>query len=228
MSATYRQDSRMTTELVEKDQANRWLGRGPRTRLSSEQVRDQALSVSGLLSNKVYGRSVMPFQPDGVWQTVYSGEAWKTSEDEDQHRRGVYTFMKRTSPYPTMITFDGSSREVCTVRRIRTNTPLQALVTLNDPVYVEASRSFAKRMMKAGTSPELQIKAGYRLALLRDISDEKLTILNGLYTEALKEYQPNKEAAKKLTGDANATPQLAAITIVASAMLNLDEFITKE
>ncbi|MFM9074286.1 MAG: DUF1549 domain-containing protein, partial [Bacteroidota bacterium] len=135
MSGTYRQDSRITGD---QDPSNRWLSRGPRIRLNAEQVRDQALSVSGLLSDKMYGQGVMPYQPDRVWQSVYSGETWEKSQGEDQYRRAVYTFQKRTSPYPSMMMFDGSSREVCVVQRVRTNTPLQALVTLNDPVFIEA------------------------------------------------------------------------------------------
>ncbi len=129
MSATYRQSSKVTPELKEKDLYNRLLARGPRVRLSAEQVRDQALTVSGLLSRKIGGPSVMPPQPEGVWQIVYSGRQWKTSEGEDAFRRGLYTFWRRSTPYPSMISFDSPVREICVSRRIRTNTPLQALVT---------------------------------------------------------------------------------------------------
>src|SRR5690606_28966627 len=113
-------------------------------RLNAEQIRDQALAVSGLLSDKMYGPGVKPHQPEGIWQTVYNGQSWKESEGEDAHRRGIYTFLKRTSPYPSFITFDAASREVCLSRRIVTNTPLQALVTLNDPVYLEAAYYLAE------------------------------------------------------------------------------------
>jgi hypothetical protein len=164
MSSTYRQASYVSDEVLATDQANQWFARGARVRLSAEQIRDQALAVSGLLSTKMYGKSVMPYQPAGIWNSVYSGEYWKKSEGEDQHRRSVYTFIKRTSPYPSMMMFDGSSREVCISRRIRTNTPLQALVTLNDSVFVEASRHLAKRMMAAeNSSPGSSIERGYRL-----------------------------------------------------------------
>jgi hypothetical protein len=131
MSSTYKQSSSLNQGDAEKDPANIFLARGPRFRLSAEQIRDQTLAVSGLLSSKMYGPSVMPYQPDGVWMTVYSGESWATSTGEDQFRRGLYTFLKRTSPYPSFISFDASSREVCLVDRIRTNTPLQALTTLS-------------------------------------------------------------------------------------------------
>lgn len=229
MSATYRQESRVTDEVLEKDQQNLWLARGARVRLSAEQIRDQALAVSGLLSDKMYGKSVMPYQPEGVWNSVYSGEYWKLSEGEDQYRRGVYTFIKRTSPYPSLMMFDGSSREVCLSRRIRTNTPLQALVTLNDPVFVEASRAFAKRMTPPdSTSFEKGIKTGYRLLMFKEIPDDKLTILVQLYQDALQIYHADTAAVKAMTKEKNGTQQLAAMTVVANALLNLDEVITKE
>lgn len=228
LSATYRQDSRITDAALEKDQRNEWLGRGARVRLSAEQIRDQALAVSGLLSPKMYGKSVMPYQPEGVWNSVYSGEKWVTSEGEDQYRRAVYTFIKRTSPYPSMIMFDGSSREVCTGRRVRTNTPLQALVTLNDPVFVEAARALAHRMSKAESSPERQIAHGYRLLTFREIPDGKLAILRGLHDDALVTYQADTAATHAITRERNSTHELAALTVVANALLNLDEVIMKE
>ena len=227
MSATYRQDSRISEELKQKDPGNRLMARGPRIRLSAEQVRDQALSVSGLLSKKMYGKSVMPYQPDGVWNSVYSGEYWKESEGEDRYRRSVYTYIKRTSLYPAMMMFDASTREVCVSRRIRTNTPLQALVTLNDSSFVVAARNFASRMMKAEKNPEQQIKAGYKILLVRALPEKKLEILHGLYQKALKDYREDSTATMKLTADEN-SPQLAAMTVVANALLNLDEVLTKE
>ncbi len=228
MSATYQQDSRITPALYEKDPANRLLARGPRVRLSFEQVRDQSLQVSGLLSKKMYGRSVMPYQPAGIWNSVYSSEAWRESDGDDKYRRSVYTYAKRTSPFPSMMMFDGSSREVCVSRRIRTNTPLQALVTLNDSSFVVASRNFAGRMMKKGATPEEQIRAGYKMVLIRDIPEPKLAVLKGLYNDALDIYTRDQSAAKKLTAMDKTSPGLAAMTVVANAMLNLDEVITKE
>jgi hypothetical protein len=228
MSATYRQDSHISNELQEKDPANLYLARGPRVRLTFEQVRDQALAVSGLLSKKMYGRSVMPYQPEGIWNSVYSDAYWKESEGDDRYRRSVYTYAKRTSPYPSMMMFDGSSREVCVSRRIRTNTPLQALVTLNDSSFVVASRSFAKQMMTKGKNSQEQIIAGYKMLLVRDMPEQKLVVLKRLYEDALQRYSSDKVASKKLTAAEGATPSLAAMTIVASALLNLDEVVTKE
>jgi hypothetical protein len=228
MSATYRQDSHVSEELLERDPTNKFLARGPRVRLTFEQVRDQALAVSGLLSDKMYGKSVMPYQPAGIWNSVYSSAYWKQSEGDDKYRRSLYTYAKRTSPYPSMMMFDGSSREVCVSRRIRTNTPLQALVTLNDSSFVVAARSMAKGMLNHKSPPKEQIRTGYKSILIRDISDQKLTVLEGLYEEALREYNGDKAAATKLAAEKNATPELAAMTIVANALLNLDEVITKE
>jgi len=227
-SATYRQDSRVTKEVTEKDPSNKWLSHGSRIRLSAEQVRDQALAVSGLLSKKMYGKPVMPFQPEGVWQVVYNDDRWETSTGEDQYRRAIYTFQKRTSPYPSMISFDGSSREVCTIRRIRTNTPLQALVTLNDPVFMDAARALASNMMKAGKTTEERISSGYQAALFHTISEQKLTAFTSLYSTALDEFKQNKKASLQISKQENSQPDLAAMTIVANAILNLDEFLTKE
>lgn len=229
LSATYRQRSHVDDVALEQDQRNDWLARGSRLRLSAEQMRDQALAVSGLLSKKMYGKSVMPHQPEGIWMSVYSGEKWTTSEGEDRYRRGVYTFIKRTSPYPSLITFDGSSREVCISRRIRTNTPLQALVTLNDPVFVEAAQALAKRMINSGkTSPENAIAAGYRMLTFKDIPEKKLTILDRLYDQAINTYKSDTAAVRAITKDKNATTELAAMTVVANALLNLDEVVMKE
>jgi hypothetical protein len=160
-SATYRQQSTVNDELLKKDPYNKFYARGPRVRLSAEQVRDQALCISGLISDKMYGPGVMPFQPEGIWNSPYSGEKWRQSKGEDQYRRGVYIYWKRTAAYPSMTTFDGTSREICTARRIRTNTPLQALVTLNDSAYIEMARNFAYRLQKeTGKNINDQIKRG--------------------------------------------------------------------
>jgi hypothetical protein len=228
MSATYRQDSRVTEESLEKDPSNRFFSRGPRIRLSAEQVRDQALAVSGLLSKKMFGKSVMPYQPEGIWNSVYNGERWNESAGEDRYRRSVYTYAKRTSPYPSLMMFDGSSREVCVSRRVRTNTPLQALVTLNDSSFVVAARHLAMNMMKKGNDPAEQIKAGYKCLLVREMPAGKVKIFTDLYQEAFKRYQNDNEASKLLTATEEGLPQLAAMTVVANSMLNLDEVIMKE
>jgi hypothetical protein len=228
LSATYRQDSRMTSAILEKDPGNRLLARGPRVRLSAEQIRDQALSVSGLLSEKMFGKSVMPYQPEGVWNSAWSGEYWTQSEGEDLYRRGVYTFLKRTSPYPSFMMFDASSREVCLSRRIQTNTPLQALVTMNDPTYVDASRSLAKQMISASDEPDEQIRAGYRRLLFRELSREKLNALLTFYQQALNKYRSDPDAAKDLVDEKDGSSEMAALTMTANVLLNLDEVITKE
>ena len=228
MSATYRQSSRVTDEHLMKDPANALLARAPRVRLSAEQVRDQVLAVSGLLSDKMFGESVMPYQPKGIWNSVYNGERWVPSKGEDRYRRAVYTYAKRTSPYPAFMMFDGSSREVCVSRRVRTNTPLQVLVTLNDSSFVVASRHFAANMLKGGKTPVEQIKAGYKTLLIRDMPEAKAQVFKGLYDEAYSRYHRDKDAAATLTAQPDASAKLAAMTVVANAMFNLDEVIMKE
>jgi len=222
LSEAYRRDSRVTND---RDPSNRWLSRGPRVRLTAEQLRDQALAASGLLSRKMYGKSVMPWQPDQVWQTVYSDERWQTSAGEDQHRRGVYTFMKRTSPYPSVMMFDGSSREVCLVQRVRTNTPLQALVTLNDPVFTEAALHLAET--SKGTVLD-RIRTMYKRVVFRDCPEEKLAVLGELYLQARERYSKDPESAARFINCKSSDPGEAALGVVALAVLNLDEVLTKE
>jgi hypothetical protein len=229
MSATYRQTSEVKPEHLEKDSRNRFLARAPRLRLSAEQIRDQALEVGGLLSPKMFGPSVMPHQPDNVWQTVYSSMQWKLSEGEDKHRRALYTYIRRTSPYPSMLTFDAPSREFCVIRRIRTNTPLQALVTLNDTVFVEASLGLARRMKdENGKNIEQNIKSGFKIALSRDPTSHELEQLRELYRKANDFYINNPAKAVYLTGEKESQHGLAALTVVANSIINLDEFLTKE
>jgi hypothetical protein len=233
MSQTYRQDSKLSPELIQKDLANRLLARGPRFRLTAEQVRDQALAVSGLLSTKLYGKSVMPQQPEGVWQVVYSGRKWETSPGEDAFRRALYTFWRRSSPYPSLLTFDAAGREVCVSRRIRTNTPLQALVTLNDTVYMLAAQGFARKMQLLSGNPGIQIASGYKSALFRQPAPDKLKALTKLYNQADTYYRQNPAQLNLFLGKEiltqNSNPrQLAALTLVANAILNLDEILMKE
>lgn len=229
MSATYRQDSRSDNTRKEKDPYNVWLSRGPRVRLSAEQVRDQALACSGLISHKMYGPSVMPPQPDKIWQSPYSGESWVVSQGEDKYRRGVYTYWKRTAPYPSMTTFDAPSREFCQSRRIITNTPLQALVTLNDPVYLEAAEKLASKMKTRGKTPEQQLKEGYRLLTFKPIEQKSLNVLMKVYQDALTEYrQKPSEVDSILVYGKEKSPELAALTVSANVLLNLDNVVTKE
>ena len=230
MSATYRQDSKATDEIVEKDQFDKFYERAPRVRLSAEQVRDQALAISGVLSEKMFGPSVYPYQPDGIWLSPYSGEYWETSVGENQYRRGVYTYWKRTAGYPAMITFDATSREVCTARRIRTNTPLQALVTLNDSAFLDLARHFAYRMQReAGGEVSQQISKGYEIALHKPITQAKLNALKKLYDEAYSKMKIDKDKTCEIIGEQNEhnNAETAALVVVANAMLNLDELITK-
>ncbi len=227
MSATYQQSSIGSRELFEKDPANHFLARGPRVRLSAEQVRDQTLAISGLLSKKMYGKPVMPYQPDGVWAAVNSNLNYKQSEGEDQYRRAIYTFVRRTGPYPSMFNFDSPSREICVGRRIRTNTPLQSLVLLNDPVFVEASNNLAQKVFTKTQDSENQINACYKSALQHEPNRKDLKALTNLYEVSLENFKKNPKAMKEyLKG--NQKPELAALSVVANAIINLDEFVTKQ
>ncbi len=234
-SATYRQSSRITPELIRKDRDNRLLARGPRFRLEAEMIRDSTLQTAGLLSPKMHGPSVMPHQPDGIWRSTYNTDRWVLSPGEDHHRRGLYTFIKRTSPYPALTTFDAPSREVCTVRRISTNTPLQALVTLNDPAYVEAAQALARRLLReAGPAVSDRVRLGLRLALIRDPAAREVDALAALYQRRLTFYRDHRAEAPKLaTVPLGPLPEgwdaaeAAALTAVANVILNLDEFLTR-
>ena len=230
LSATYKQDSKVSPSLLEKDPNNKLYARGSRVRLSAEQVRDQTLSISGLLNEKMFGPSVMPYQPKGIWLSPWNGQDWLQSENGEQYRRSLYTYWKRTAPYPSMITFDGVAREVCTARRIRTNTPLQALVTLNDESYLQAARNFAYRMISVGGKDlKKEISAGYEMAANKTISDNKLAVLEKLYNDAFDKLKNDKDKTCEMIGAMNEhnNPETAALVVVANAMLNLDEFITK-
>lgn len=223
MSAAYRQSSKITTKKLEIDPYNRLLSRGPRFRLSAEQIRDQSLAVSGLLDRKVGGKSVMPPQPDGIWNVVYSDHKWET-KPEDKYRRAIYTFWRRTTPYPSMVSFDSPSREFCVSRRIRTNTPLQALITLNDPVYLETSIALAKRMIKAAPNDAKQaIQVGYKIALSNEPDNETVEILMDLYHIANTELKGELVSSGEYQSN-----QMDAMSVVANAIMNLDQFVTKE
>ncbi len=235
MSATYRQSSRTTPELLERDPRNQLLARGPRFRLEAEQVRDQALAAAGLLSQKMFGPSVMPPQPEGIWNVVYSGDKWVTSKGEDRYRRAVYTLIRRTTPYPSMLTFDATSREVCVDRRIRTNTPLQAMVTLNDPVYIEAAQALARRMvLEGGSTPSERIAYGWQLVVNRPATQAEVERLLALYESERSVFASRPADAVKLATDPlGPLPQgmdaveMAAWTVVGNVLLNLDEALTK-
>jgi hypothetical protein len=229
-SNTYRQSSVETAAMKERDPEDRLLERGPRFRMSAEMIRDSALEASGLLSEHVGGPSVYPDQPDGIWNTPYNDEAWQLSKGGDRYRRGLYTFWKRTSPYPSFLSFDATSREFCTIRRLRTNTPLQALTLLNDPVYLTAAKALAKRMMAAGgKAPDQRIEFGFRSVMVRKPAGVELQRLDQLLSEEEARFKADPGAAAKLLEEKGADlTDEAAYTVVAQVLLNLDEAITKE
>jgi Protein of unknown function (DUF1553)/Protein of unknown function (DUF1549)/Planctomycete cytochrome C len=235
-SAAYRQISTVTPALIERDPENRWLARGPRFRSSAEAIRDQSLFVAGLLSPKMYGAPVRPPRPKlGLTAAFGSSTDWQTSAGEDKFRRALYTQWRRAAPYPSMMTFDTPSRNVCTITRPRTNTPLQALVTLNDPVYVEAAQALGRRMVKdGGTTLESRLEFGFRLCLTRPPREVELKRLVELYTKAQGEFAKNPKAATQMAtepiGPLPAGLQaadMAAWTVVGNVLLNLDEAFAK-
>ena len=234
-SATYRQSSIVRGSAATTDPDNRWLARGPRVRLTAEMVRDQALLVSGLLSDKMYGAPVRPPQPNLGLKAAFGGSTdWKTSTGEDRYRRGIYTSWRRSNPYPSMATFDAPNREVCTVRRNRTNTPLQSLVTLNDPVYVEAAQALARIALKVDGPLDKQIGVAFERCTLRKPSKKELEYLTSLFRDSKAELADHEVEAKQLAtnplGDLpdglNAV-DAAAMTVVANVLLNLDEMFLK-
>jgi hypothetical protein len=232
-SSAYRQVSVVTPQLAERDPYNRLLARGPRVRMEAEMVRDVALAASGLLSAKMHGPSVFPPQPAGIWNQPYSSDKWTTSEGEDRYRRSLYTFWRRTSPYPSFMTFDATSREFCTVRRVRTNTPLQALTLLNDPASFESAQALAKRMAAAGADAPTRARFGIRLVLSREAKPAELDRLIALYRSEREHYLADTVAALRVLGQPGGAPDadvadLAAWTVVANVLLNLDEAVTKE
>ncbi|MBC8243178.1 MAG: DUF1553 domain-containing protein [Verrucomicrobia bacterium] len=234
-SSTYRQSPKLRGSLAKRDPLNIRLGRGPRFRLEAEMVRDQALALSGLGSVKMHGPSVFPPQPPNLWQAAFNGQRnWATSAGEDRFRRGFYTFLRRTVPYPSMATFDAPSREVCAVRRIRTNTPLQSFVTLNDEAYIEFARALGRRIYtEGGDSAEERLKFALRLALAKPVEGRRLAALTQLLDSELAHYRNEPEAARALYGetvpvpDGAALPEMAAWTVVANVLLNLDALLMK-
>ncbi len=236
-SASYRQSSRVTPEVLEKDPDNRLVSRGPRFRMGAEMIRDQALAAAGLLSSRMLGPSVRPPRPSLDLRAAFGGNLdWQTSPGEDRYRRGLYTEWRRTSPYPSMATFDAPSREVCTLRRGRSNTPLQALVTLNDPVYIEAAQGLARRMIAAGATPEARVGCGFRLVLSRLPSPVELSEVTLLLSDVRADFERDPKRARALiSGPAAVTApiageaevDLASWTAVANVLLNLDETLMK-
>jgi uncharacterized protein DUF1553/uncharacterized protein DUF1549 len=234
-SATYRQSSQIVGDAAKTDPDNRWLARGPRVRLSAETVRDQALAVSGLLSKKMYGPPVRPPQPQLGLNAAFGGSTdWKTSEGDDRYRRAIYVTWRRSNPYPSMATFDAPNREVCALRRTRTNTPLQSLVTLNDPVYVEAAQALARRAIEHDSVLDEQIAYAFRRCLLRPPRENEMKQLVALYKDSHAQLAERPKASEKLaTKPLGKLPpnmsavDAAAMTVVANVLLNLDETVLK-
>lgn len=234
-SASYQQSSKVDAVLFERDPDNQLLARGPRVRISAEMVRDQALAVSGLLNSKMYGPSVRPPQPDMGLKSAFGGSTdWKTSEGRDKHRRGIYTTWRRSNPYPSMTAFDAPNREVCTVRRENTNTPLQALVTLNDPVYIEASQSLGRKMEAWNGTLEEKISYGFERCLIRKPSTKEVAALAKLFHSTKLQFQQDPDGAWQMATDplgeipVHTDPaEFAAWTVVGNTLLNLDELFLK-
>ncbi|MEM8713260.1 MAG: DUF1553 domain-containing protein, partial [Planctomycetota bacterium] len=233
-SRTYRQSSDVTDGALALDPLGTWLSRYPRQRLEAEMVRDHALSAAGVLSPKRMGPSVYPPQPDGLWKAAFNGQRdWKESEGEDRYRRGLYVFLRRTIPYPMLATFDAPSRENCTVQRIPTNTPLQAFVTLNDPVFVEASQALAERAQRGASEHREVVRTMLWCALTRPPSEDQVETLLALFGDAVEAFRADPEASSAFAGEGAATangsaPEHAAWVLVASTVLNLDRALTKE
>ncbi|MFT5288131.1 MAG: hypothetical protein ACI8QS_001901 [Planctomycetota bacterium] len=236
-SATYRQSSHVGQAQFDRDPDNRLLARGPRRRLSAEQVRDSALAVAGLLSPKKFGPSVFPPQPAGLWAAAFNGadRTWETSMGEDRYRRGLYTFMRRSSPYPSLQVFDAPTRETCTIRRIRTNTALQAFVTLNDPVFVECAQALGRRMLREVDGDDAARAAyGLQLATQRPPQPAEIAAIVALVEENRAHYADQLEEARLLCSDplgpladSEDPVEFAAWTVAGNVLLNLDEVLTK-
>jgi hypothetical protein len=240
MSAAYQQSSDVTPELLKRDPENILLARGPRYRLDAEVVRDGALFVTGLLSEEVGGRSVKTYQPPGIWEAIgFNGSNtrdYKRTTGANLYRRSLYTFWKRTAPPPSLMAFDAPSRETCVARRARTNTPLQALVLMNDEQYVEAARHLAERVLAdGGDNPTSRLSLAFRLATARAPSENEQKVLLKVFDKHLQHFKSDPDAAVKFLSvgeskrDAKFDPaEYAAYTMVANLILNLDETITKE
>ena len=240
MSAAYRQSAHVDPQALKHDPYNRLLARGPRFRLDAEMIRDNALAVSGLLDGRIGGPSVSPYQPPGLWEEIgfgnsFTSQSYVQSHGADLYRRGIYTYWKRALPYPPMVTFDAPNREVCTDCRARTNTPLQALVLLNDPAYVEAARVLAERIMKeGGAGVNERISFAFKLCTARAPKPAELEVLTRVFQAQLAKFRQRADAATKLIGAGEAprptdldTAEWAAWTAVGNVLLNLDETITK-
>jgi hypothetical protein len=235
-SETYRQSSRVTPEMLERDPDDLWLEHFPRLRLEAETLRDVSLAIGGLLHEHIGGPSVMPPQPDGIWAAAYSGDRWKDAMDADRFRRGLYTFWRRSSPYATYMLFDAPSRELACTRRMRSNTPLQALALLDDPAFVECAAGLALRMIHSGGASDAErIAFGFRCCTSRTPSPNEIATLARLRTKELVRLANNPADAQKevdavaaaLGGTHEDPVELASWIAVGNVLLNLDETVTR-
>jgi hypothetical protein len=232
-SATYRQSAAVSRDKLQRDPFNRLLTRGPRFRPDAEVLRDNALAVSGLLDPRIGGPSVKPYQPPGIWDGT--DHKYEQSHGIDLYRRGLYVFWKRAAHYPSFQMFDAPSRETCTLSRPRTSTPLQSLVIMNDPVYVEAARALATRaIVEGGGDPKSRVTRAFRRTLARPPRPEEVAVLEATYRRELARFSREPEAASQLLSvgesarpEAIPAPELAAMTSVANVLLNLNETLTK-
>jgi hypothetical protein len=229
-SATYRQPSHVSPELLAKDPENRLLARGPRVRLEAEQIRDSALKAAGLLSAKMYGPSVFPPQPANVTaEGTYGGFVWRVSPGEDRYRRGLYTFAKRTAPFAMGGTFDAPSGEACLAKREVTNTALQALTMLNDGVLIETAQGMAKRVLAHAGKTEDRVSYLFRLCVVRKPTAEEVARVAKFYEVQLARFKTDPDRADSVAGPGDGpAAERAAWTATGRAILNLDEFVTKE
>ncbi len=234
-SATYRQSSIATRQQRERDSQNIYLGRGPSYRLPAEMIRDNALAASGLINRKVGGASVKPYQPKGLWvEKTGPGSAYKPDSGVQLYRRSMYTLIRRTTPHPAMIAFDAPNRSVCVVQREKTNTPLQALVLLNDPQFIEAARVLAQRLQRHDAEDAAQVEQAFRLVCGRRPSHRELELLLTQYHHARNRFDASPESAEELlqVGEYPLDESLdrsktAALMMVANTIMNFDEAYTK-
>jgi hypothetical protein len=238
MSATYRQSAKVTEDKLKTDPENIYLSRGPRFRLPAEFIRDLVLSSSGLLVRTVGGPSVKPYQPKGLWESATSGRGvlatYKQDHGDSLYRRGMYTFIKLTVPPPSMTMFDASNRDQCEVKRLKTNTPLQALIMMNDPAVLEASRVLAQKLEEEQNAASDKINKAFRLIVCRKATDKELKILNDYYTDQLQLFKDKKLNAELTLSvgeykkdDKADVHSCAALMKTISTIYNLEETITK-
>jgi hypothetical protein len=232
-SSAYRQSSDVTASLMSRDPENRLIARMTRMRLPAETIRDNAYAAAGILSERVGGPSVFPDQPDGIWKLPYNGDRWVASQGSDLFRRGVYTFWRRSAPYPAFVNFDAMSREGCTVERETTNTPLQALTLMNDEAFMRAARGLAMRAIESAPGFRKQLEQMFRRCLVRRPTEDEYRLLEAYCTRQYERFVSDDDAAKKLIGqevpfEGGSLAQSAMLTMLANVILNTDEAITRE